>query len=504
LDIKSDAKLFLPYQSMVTVEGELTNEAGTDGLELLSEEEGMASLIQKSAGVGATAHIYMEGNKWHNVSSPAPGQAIAAFLAGNTSIPTKNVAGTDRRGMYGYLEADNDWGEFFLDAGQPGSLESGTGFGLRTSANATAKFTGTLEGGEPVINLTKTGYGWNSIGNPYPSSLNANEAADISNNLLTVNTDALDPCYVALYVWDEQPGFTHKRNDYKIINQSGGTVPGNETLLAQNYLPAGQGFMVRAKEDGAAFSFTHAMQTHIPGGLALKSGGASDWVVLKLTAKNTVASGSTVLKFNDRMTAGLDPGYDAGILKGGKGVELFTQLLDNNGNQFALQCLPLQNIESLEIPVGVDVAAGGDFVFSIQTDNFPVGIIPVLNDKHTGDQMSFTAENSEYKATIANNTRGFGRFTITFSTTTAVDDVLAGQQHFKAWYGNGAINITGQIQGNAQAAVYDMNGRQLGIHQLNTSAQNQILMPIGATGVYLVKIKDAARSEVLKVAVSGK
>ncbi len=432
-----------------------------------------------------TIERYLTGNKWHIVSSPAPGQTIVSFLSANTAIPTD---GSSQRGMMEYLEATNDWSTFFTNV-KTGNLTDGEGFSVRTNVDSVVAFSGTLATGNVSVTLSKTagtGYGWNCVGNPYPSAIYATDNVEAVNNLLTVNTNSLEESHVALYVWDEQADYDGSRNDYKIINLSGGT-------LDQDYIQVGQGFMVKAASNGATFSFTTAMQTNQPA-ISFKSGTVSDWKTLVLTATNGTETGSTTVKFNDAMTDGLDVGYDAGVFK--TGFDIYTKLVDDNGVDFGLQCLPLSEIKELEIPVGMD-ASEGDVTFSIQTENMPGDVVPVLNDKVTGAQFAFKNNNVTYKATLNGNTGGYGRFSLSFTSVTGIDQI--GQPKYRVWYSNGEIYITGQTTDKAQVEVYDVNGRKRIARQLTPSGQNRLKAPAGAPGVYLVKVQGAGYNNVFKI-----
>jgi hypothetical protein len=211
---------------------------------------------------------------------------------------------------------------------------------------------------------------------------------------------------------------------------------------------------------------------------------------------------STSIKFRDDMTAGLDVGYDAGVFK--TGFDIYTKLLEDNGVDFGLQCLPETGIKEYEIPVGLDVATGGEISFSLQQENFPGNVTPVLNDKLTGASFAFSGGDTVYTTSIPDGTKGYGRFTLTFSSTTGVDDILDSQSHFQAWYSNGTITISGNIEGGGEVSVYDVQGRKLAAEKLGCSNQNRIAVPQATSGIYLVKVKDSNRSEVLKVVKSGR
>jgi len=498
--VAGGATVQLDAENTLNINGNILNE-GT--FLVKSTSAGTGSLIVNGASAGdIEIERYMTGNTWHLVSSPVPGEALSSFLGNNTGIPTKTVSEVDYRGMMEYLESSDSWSDFFLDTEQEGTLSSGKGFAARTTADGTITFAGSLSNGTQAVTLSKTestGYGWNLIGNPFPSALNANATADATDNLLTVNSSVLDESYVALYIWGEQADYSGERNDYKIINHSGDNALGGESSVGQDYIQSGQGFIVKAAGDNVTFNFTEAMKTHQPT-VAFKSA-QTEWSTLVLEATMDEKITSAGIKFRDDMTAGLDVGYDAGILK--TGFDIYTKLLEDNGVDFGLQCLPETGLEEYEIPVGIDAATSGKISFSLKSKNLREGITPILNDKKTGMSFPFNSEEDVYTATISES-QGYGRFTLTFSSTTDVDDLLSGEPHFKAWYSNGSIYISGEIDGTGEATVYDINGRKVAIHQLSNSVRNQIDAPTGASSLYLVRISDSKRSEVLKVPVVGR
>ncbi|MCK3685501.1 hypothetical protein [Maribellus sp. YY47] len=460
----------------------LSSSGVCNDLTIQSSSSSTGSLLgQENLTVNGTVTVeqYLTGNAWHLVSSPAPGGEIFSFLLSNANIP----ANGDSRGMMDYDEPSNDWNEFFTDA-EGGSLTAGKGFSLRTNADGVVRYTGTLASGTVSPTVSRTGnYGWNCVGNPFPSAIFINENADATNNFITVNTSNLDPSYAVVYVWEDG-------NDaYTIVGKSD----------AAYYAQSGQAFMVKANTDVTSLDFTQAMQTAQPS-LGIKSGNSA-WSGVELTARQEDKSRVAKIRFNNGMTNGLDVGYDAGVFK--TGFDIYTRLLEDNGVDFGLQCLPETGMEEVEIQVGIDAATSGEISLSLKSENLPSGVVAVLNDKATGMSFPFNREEAVYTTTI-DGAQGYGRFTLTFSSTTAVDDMLSGEPHFKAWYSSGSIYISGELDGTGEATVYDINGRKLAIHKLSSGVRNRIAAPAGANSLYLVRISDSKRNEVLKVPVTGR
>ena len=93
------------------------------------------------------------------------------------------------------------------------------------------------------IAITSNTNGYNLVGNPYPSYIAANTAADSSNNILTVNTSILSE--ETLWFWNQAT------NTYDAINQASSSM---------DIAPA-QGFFVETSGSNT-LSITEAMQSH--------------------------------------------------------------------------------------------------------------------------------------------------------------------------------------------------------------------------------------------------
>ena len=417
---------------------------------------------------GAAVKRNMTGNAWHFVAATAAGQPISAFLTSNSIIPLKNVSGTDRRGMMDYNEAGNIWNAFFLDVAQAGNLDAGKGYSIRTSADGEVIFAGALQGAAVNVPVTTAGPGWNCVGNPYPSAIFVNSAADATNNFITINDANFDPVYKAVYVWEQG------NNAYTIVN--------NATSAFTAAL--GQAYMVKAKAGVTQFSFTTAMQTHAPTA-ALKSGMTSSPEV-KLVASMTGAKASTLIKFDNDMTEGLDEGYDAGMFK--TGFDLFTRLVKDNGVDFGLQCLPTSVLNKGEIVLGLQSTKSGEVSFSVETQNLPLNTRIVLEDRLKNTLTELT-NGDVYTTQIDKAEAAKGRFFLhTSSSVTALDEFGA-KADFRIYQADARIYIAGNVEGKAEAALFDVMGRTVSNIILENSSLNTISSAALKNGVYLLKIK---------------
>jgi len=263
-----------------------------------------------------------------------------------------------------------------------------------------------------------------------------------------------------------------------------------ERILDQNIFQSGQGFFVKAKTDAAQITFNPAMQIHQTD-MQLKSGNIS-WPEFELTATLDKTKASTLVAFDSRMTKGLDPTYDAGLLRGSSGLELYTRLVDDNGVDFAVQCLPDNDFNKLVIPVGIDSKAGGSVVFSANVKNLPAGCSVILEDKRYNKFTNLSLSN--YQTVLDAGSTSHSRFQIhtSYLTTDIKDGDLAGDRKLVAYaVGNTEIKIQGNVNAGAIATLYDSMGRMILTSILERGDLNIIHSQPLNTGVYMLSVKDS-------------
>src|ERR1035437_8537187 len=293
-----------------------------------------------------------------------------------------------------------------------------------------------LTSGTKLVWLWKGGPGWEWIGDPYTSAINMNDAANASYNFLKTNAidyTNLDPSYACMYLWDDAT------LSYKILgNGSYGTRD-----LGHNVLQTGQGFFVKAAFDGVVVQFTNNMQVHQTATPFRAPAVTTSWPGITLTTTSAATSSAAIITFNRNMTKGLDPTYDAGLLRGTNGLSLYTRLLEDNGVYFAIQCLP-ESYDNLVIPVGVDSKDGGEITFSAETIELPKNCKVIIEDKTTNTFTSL-AEGETYKTTVLAGTSAVGRFYIHtgLNTTIGTSGLTAETSSLKAYITNDAIIIEG-------------------------------------------------------------
>ena len=475
----------LDLRGMATINGSLTNNAGATGFTVESDASGSGSLIVSSSANGNItferyADVYAKGQKWHYVSAPVSGQALT------TDWMTANDIGfTDPAyQFFRFSENNNYWIYFDYDGVAPEPFGDETfvdarGYCLTRTTDGVLSFSGipiTENVSYAATYTVDEGSGFNLVGNPFTSFLNATSDAHINNNFITANEALLDDSYEALYIWDEAADYEYGSQDYRVINNA--EIAGS-TDIDQDFIAPGQAFMVKVVSPGGDLAFNTNMQTH---NTAAAYKAKEVWPSLELTITGNGNSNSTAIGFNTGMTDGLDPSYDAAKFKGNPNLALYTKLVDDNGKDFAIQALPDQNIEDYIIPVGVDVAESGVFEFSAtqeSLDNYSL----LLEDRQENTFTNLRWDT--YFATISES--GTGRFYLHFKDATAIGEIIP-ETKISFTLLEGKIVIQNPDKEKGTISLVNISGQVLGMYEMNGNDRQEFSIN-QATGIYIINIQ---------------
>jgi len=453
----------------------------------------------------------------HFFASPVSGQTIATFKSSNLF---GEPAVSKVTNLWEWNELAGDWPDVTMSTG---SFIPGKGYNVTQAAGSDGllKFQGSLvhsasinttspykEGytdrstaaaygvGNETADIWATGRswtnygggGWNLLGNPFTSAMDAN--LFIANNLIK-----FDPDYQALYVFDGVAG---------VYKYSAASVPAYPEEISShgNYIQAGQGFFVLSLNNNTQFNFSSNMQVHQPGTPILKSARSEDlWPGLQLKVQYGEKASTTLILYHDKMSKTLDPGYDVGQLSTNPDVEIYTALIEkDNGVNFARQALPIAEAETLVVPVGIDAEYGGTVTFSAYT-------VPLDNKKFwLEDRLNgtFTDLNSNtYTVTLPGKTFGTGRFYIVASanTPTAINRPEEEEYGLRIWPSGDKVIISGETGDHAICEIFDINGKLVIKKLLNDDNLNMIDLPQDLKGVFLVRVTDGFKVTTRKVAL---
>lgn len=468
LTISEGAKLEINAGAQLTVNGSLLNN-GTLRIKS-SGVTSSGSMIVKdsSSGTGVTTYDRdMPASLYRYVSSP---------VSSATLPPGKR--------FWLWDEPSGEWIETL-------SCESGRGYTMLAdsgrvsfsgSVSITAEQTGTApyNSEEQHYNNERGvwgGGGWNLLGNPFTSAMNVSL-------FLWVNSGDFDPSYKAVYIYNG--------SDFYFIAEE---VPGYEGLgsFVTRDIQAGQGFFVLANYQGEVFNFTPEMQTHNRSAPMTKSAraDATPWPGFILTVKQGDITKSAQVIYHDGMTAGLDPGYDVGLLSADDDLNIYTKLIMGDSIvKFTRQAIPVYGADTVTVSLGIDSENGGEVTFSAIT--VAAGNNRYwLSDRLTGITTDLTVDT--YTTSLPERTNGTGRFYL--KSAEVINGINRWQDDdlkLKIRTSGESVIIEGPPGDRARCEIFDLQGRTVASFLMTDKTLNIIPMPSGSKGVFIVRIKDGA------------
>lgn len=474
----------------------------TNGTTLESSSTSYSSLILDGSITGSVSYkryVNAYTNDTVNndndlISAPVTGQAFGSFDSANTNL----LASGSVRAFAPFNNNTDVYENYDVTTNVATTLDAATGYRAATTDGATLTFTGTVNTGDVLKDITiGTGASyaeWNLIGNPYPSYIDVEAFLTHVVSTQTAgerNIDLLD-ALSGIYGYDGDAS-----DGWDIITLA------ND---AGRYLAPGQGFFVAASGDGTLIAdhdieFTAAMRTTGTSDdfIAGRNNNPLTFIELKaFTANNDY---STEFYFDADASQGLDPGYDA-VIWGGSvpSFALYSHLVqDNTGLPIALQALSDTDYNNVIIPLGVNANMSEQLTFSIIETTLPASIEVYLDDTLTS--TSTLLNTSDYVLTPSEDLNGAGRFYLRFSNSalSITDSVFEGVSIYTN-QNNKTIAVAGQLTEGTSASVYDIQGRLVASKVL---ASNTTLQTIDAsslnTGIYIVKLANGNTVKTEKV-----
>ena len=200
--------------------------------------------------------------------------------------------------------------------------------------------------------------------------------------------------------------------------------------------------------------------------------------------------------FQDGLTLGLDPGYDAGAYD--QDTALSSRLLeDDQGTNFAINAMGIASAFNVAVPLVINQEIGDSFRISITNNTLPDNVNVYLEDSLYG---TFTQlQGQDFELTAAQLIRGVGRFHIHFTTEILGSEILNTSNVFDT----GTVSVfkasnqdfitiagTASTAPTTTASLYNMLGKSVRTKTLHNQAQTQSISTQGlAKGVYVVQLK---------------
>ena len=475
-DISIEGSLNINAGRSITVTGDLTNTGTTT---INSDTTSSGSLIVQGDATGNIVYnrYIKDNNNWYLISSPVENQDIDVFVSGNSIL----TGSGNNVGLSTYNNSNSSWSYYQSDATNSGDFVLGEGRAVKRMSAGNLTFTGNLKTTDVSKSVTLGGDGWNLVGNPFPSLLNVNTNADNSNNMLSVNFSQLATGFKALYFWDAV---------------SGSYVPFNNASSAK-YIAPGQGFFVKIDGDNS-ISFNENMQTHESGDIFLKS--QRDFEI-NLRLSNGILEKEAEIKYINKMSLGLDDGYDARLFNDKELFSLSTYLLDNSdNNKYAIQVLPNFDYDKMIIPVAVYAQANSELTFSILANNIPKGHKVILEDRELNTFNQLSELDADYKLTIKEALHGERRFYLHVTSQVLSTENVKFKLPLKVYKkSNTLLKVEGLQSENATLKIFSILGNEVFSKRLNNLLNQEVVIPKFSEGVYLININSESKKSTKKI-----
>jgi len=477
LTIASGATLTLPVGKALTVNGDLTNNAGISGLTIQSDNTGTGSLIVKGSVSGnSTAQRYIAAwssstSGWHLISSPNGGQEISTEFIDVAVSPMSSSVD-----FYRWSETEDLWiniknssGDYNQGAASTNFSNDaaplfavGKGYMVAYSSDQTKNYTGVFNTADvSVSGLTNTSGnsfgGWHLLGNPYPSALYWNQTAW---NLSDIDGTAK--------VWDESSA------SYTDV-AAGGVIPAN------------QGFMVHVTTVGSSSgSLNIDASDRVHNSTSWYKNNSADLSknTLKLnvseTENNTVQE--SIIRVNTNATDEFDSKFDSHFLAGF--APQFYSVLDDGT---ALSTNEIPGISSKTIPFSFVKNSATEYDIKAEgIETFDNNVAVYLTDLKTNHTQKLN-DNPVYHFTA-----GEGdiqeRFELHFGPV-GIDDHKTAENRINVFAANDQIEIRSKLPLNGIVKVYNITGQLV----LKKSIDNQSSASINAgslKGIVIVSLID--------------
>lgn len=472
----------------LTVNGDISNLAGNNGLVLKSNNTGTASIIHNTDNIAATVERYISGasEDWHFLASPVSNQPIAS----SNWVPSGTYGNGTGYDMYVWDESTPCWVYQLNTTTAPSwstvhpSENFVTARGYLYSvqqSNPTFNFQGTLNNGTvsyatTADNTTDVNLkGFNLIGNPYPSAIDWKAISGWTRDNLVASGGGYD-----MWIWNPTA------NNYGVFNSNGSTGTNNVT----QYIPSMQGFFVRA-ESNANLTMTNNIRLHSVSSYWMKTKTKKSIknLKVKIESKSGLGFDEVLFQFGHSENK---PGATKLFSSVKSALSVFTQSgLDN----LSVKYLTDTN-QNASVPISFVSGANGDYKLTVDLNdsNFEYLTLEDKKTKTLHDLLTF----SEYSFNSSVNDPS-DRFTIHFMSKELVlnENILEVPIYYN---GKNIIIDLSTKNSNTQVEVFNLIGKKIisknldrkRVHYLTSGLKKQL---------YIVTLRNKNKSIRKKIIV---
>lgn len=369
--------------------------------------------------------------------------------------------------------------------------------GLTPGSDKTYMFTGkpnngtiTLAGGLKKGSATTNGY--NMVGNPYPSNIDADKLFEDNPEI-----------YGTLFFWSNknydfptQQGTAYNGSNYSVYNTVGGvpaTYPSTVTVVNPNkVIKVGQGFIVKKRDVGTSdFVFNNDIRIADSGEFYQKGASQKDRFWLTLKSPNNLIN-TTLVGYIPNAQNIFDRDFDASAFSLGMDAiysTVGTEKLAIQGRQY-----PLVNEDV--VPLGVKYFTNGVYTIAMKEREgiFETGQKVYLLDKLNNTYTDLTSQDYTF---TANKGIDEGRFQIVYKESATLGTANETKSDF-AVYRDGEYFVITSTKTLGKLEMYDAGGRLV---RSKYSTEKQIRWDTHAlpSGIYIIRAENSGNTRTKKV-----
>ncbi|MFY1048404.1 T9SS type A sorting domain-containing protein [Chryseobacterium sp. GP-SGM7] len=461
---------------------EITDTYAITGAEVVVEDGG--NLIQRDGSTLTSSSFNVLRNsasvadKYVFWSSPVANQNMFTAYANGSSATAPAYVMTYDTATNLYPAVSNTDANFTVNAGK--------GYSVKVPAvNASVSFGGSAKvpnNGNVDVALSTASFGYNLIGNPYPSNINLTSFYNANNSLISPT----------MWFWDNTTGNVTTQNGntavnvgYATFNGPSGTWteapntsgPGYNSAALNTigaFAKIGQGFIVKATAAGSA-TFTNAIRSSNTAVTLNKNVNATEgkfWIKLTTSYGNTVTQAIT---YNQGASDSYDV-YDSKAM--GMGSDAFYSVVGTE--KLVIQGRAPFHVNDI-VPLGNKHFENGNFAISLSHKEglFTNGQEIYLHDKQLGTYTNLQTGAYNFSANAGDFTNRFEIvYKLNFLSTTETE-----KRNFEV-YRDGEDFVVRNHKNIQAVEIFDAAGRKIQEIKSNSKSVN---VKIQTKGMYILK-----------------
>ncbi|WP_181368977.1 reprolysin-like metallopeptidase [Flavobacterium pallidum] len=302
------------------------------------------------------------------------------------------------------------------------------------------QFLGVPNNGTKTIPVTVTnGQGYNLIGNPYPSTVDADQ-------FLAANSGTL-------YFWTHTSQDAENGANYATYNTTGGVASIAGGATPNGTIQTGQGFILAKSTPGTA-TFTNAMRTGNNTGQFFRTGPVEKHRMWLNLNSSSGPANQILVAYMDGATQAKDESIDGALIENGNSI---SSIINNESFVIQGRALPFEDTDV--VPLNFHAETPGTYTLSIDHVD---GIFSGTQDIFIKDNLIGLTHNITQSAYSFDTNEGTfaNRFEIVYqSAPLGTDNPVFDENNVVIYKHDGILNVKTSMLPMSSVKIFDIRGR---------------------------------------------